>query len=143
MNDRDVVTREVVEAEQFTNFEFDELQEFLVIHHVDLVEGDHDARHVHLAREQDVLSCLWHGAVGRAYHEDSPVHLRGSGDHILDVVGVPGAVYVGVVTFLRLVLHVGDGDRDAAFPFFGGVIDLIKAFDFDVLSGSLQIGEHI
>src|SRR5262249_37642169 len=38
------------------------------------------------------------------------VHLGGAGDHVLDVVGVAGAVDVGVVPVGRLVLDVGHGD---------------------------------
>src|SRR5216117_1447237 len=41
------------------------------------------------------------------------VHLRGAGDHILDVVGVPGTVHVRVVAVLGFVLDVGGGDGDA------------------------------
>lgn len=46
----------------------------------------------------------------------SPVHLRGPGDHVLDVVGVSGAVDVRVVPILRLVLDVRSVDRDLASP---------------------------
>jgi len=37
------------------------------------------------------------GAVGRGDDQDRAVHLGGAGDHVLDVVGVAGAVDVGVV----------------------------------------------
>ena len=43
-----------------------------------------------LAGQQDVLARLGHGAVGGADHQDGAVHLGGAGDHVLDVVGVPG-----------------------------------------------------
>lgn len=46
----------------------------------------------------------------------SPVHLRGTGDHVLHVIGVSGAVDVRVVPFFRLVLHVRGVDRDLASP---------------------------
>ena len=40
------------------------------------------------------------------------VHLGRPGDHVLDVIGMAGAVDVGVVPALRLVLDVAGDDRD-------------------------------
>ena len=77
----------------------------------------------HLAGEQDVLARLRHRAVGRGDDEDRAVHLGRAGDHVLDVVGVAGAVDVGVVAVLRLVLDVRDGDGDAARALFRRVVD--------------------
>jgi hypothetical protein len=54
------------------------------------------------------------------------VHLRRAGDHVLDVVGVPGAVDVGVVAGVGLVLDVGDGDGDAPLPLLGRVVDRLE-----------------
>ena len=64
------------------------------------------AGHFHLAGEQDVLARLGHRAVRRGDDEDGAVHLGGAGDHVLDVVGVTGAVDVGVVALVGLVLDV-------------------------------------
>ena len=74
--------------------------------------------HVDLAGKQDVLAGLGHGSVGGGDDEDGAVHLGGAGDHVLDEVGVAGAVDVGVVAFFGFVLDVGDGDGDAALPVF-------------------------
>ena len=73
-----------------------------------------------------MLARLGHRAVGGRDHEDRAVHLGGAGDHVLDVVGVAGAVDVGVVTVGRLVLDVGDGDGDAALALFGSVVDRVE-----------------
>ena len=81
------------------------------------------AGHLDLAGQEDVLAGLGHRAVGRGDDQDGAVHLGGAGDHVLDVVGVAGAVDVGVVARVGLVLHVGDGDRDAARALFGSVVD--------------------
>jgi hypothetical protein len=59
-----------------------------------------------------VLLRLGHRAVERGDDEDRAVHLRGARDHVLDVVGVAGAVDVRVVAGRRLVLDVADRDRD-------------------------------
>ena len=54
------------------------------------------------------------------------VHLGGAGDHVLDVVGVTGAVDVRVVALVGLVLDVGDGDGDAALALLGSVVDRVE-----------------
>ena len=73
-----------------------------------------------------MLAGLGHRAVGRRDHEDGAVHLGRAGDHVLDVVGVAGRVDVGVVTLVRLVLHVGDVDGDAALALLGSVVDFVE-----------------
>ena len=73
-----------------------------------------------------MLTRLRHRAVGGGDHEDRAVHLGRAGDHVLDVVGVTGAVDVGVVTRLGLVLDVGDRDGDAALALLGGLVDGVE-----------------
>src|SRR4029450_5771167 len=51
----------------------------------------------------------------------------GARAHFLDVVGVPRAVDVRVVTVLRLVLDVRRVDRDAAGLLLGCVVDRLEA----------------
>ena len=125
-DDRDVVTREVVLGQQLADLELDEVEQLGVVDHVDLVEEHDDERHLDLAGEQDVLAGLGHRAVGRGDDQDRAVHLGGAGDHVLDVVGVPRAVDVGVVAGGRLVLDVGDRDRDPALALLGGVVDRVE-----------------
>src|SRR5687767_10483213 len=125
-DERDVVAREVVLGEQVTDLDLDELEELLVVDHVGLVEEHDDVRHADLAGEQDVLTRLGHGAVGRRDHEDRAVHLRGARDHVLHVVRVTGTVDVRVVTVLRLVLDVRRGDRDPALLLLRSVVDLVE-----------------
>ena len=73
--------------------------------------------------------------------EDSAVHLGSAGDHVLDVVGVAGAVDVGIVALFRLVLDVGDGDGDAALTLFGSLVDLIECGE--VGFAALGLGEDL
>jgi len=77
-----------------------------------------------------VLAGLGHGAVGGGDHEDRTVHLSGAGDHVLDVVGVTGAVDVRVMAVVGLVLDVGDRDGDAALTLFGSVVDRVEGAVF-------------
>jgi hypothetical protein len=68
-------------------------------------------RDVDLLGEQHVLAGLRHRAVDRRHDQDGAVHLRGAGDHVLDVVGVARAVDVRVVPVRRRVLDVAGRDR--------------------------------
>jgi hypothetical protein len=125
-DDRHVVAGELVLGEQLADLELDELEDLLVVHHVALVQRDHDVRHADLAGEQHVLTGLRHRAVGGGDHEDRAVHLGRTGDHVLDVVRVTRAVHVRVVPLLGLVLDVRDRDRDAALLLFLRVVDLVE-----------------
>ena len=70
-----------------------------------------------------MLTGLGHRAVGCADNQNRTVHLCCAGDHVLDVVGVAGAVDVCIVPLRRLVLDVCDVDGDSALPLFGGLVD--------------------
>src|SRR5574343_1501831 len=130
LHDGGVVAREVVLGEQLAHFHFDQFQQLGVVHHVALVQEDDDVGHAHLARQQDVLTGLGHRAVSGRAHQDGAVHLRGTRDHVLHVVGVTRAVHVRVVTVGRLVFHVRGVDRDAARLLFGRRVDLVVRLGF-------------
>src|SRR3990172_766579 len=134
-HDRDVVAGETVLVQQVPHLQLDEVQQLRVFHHIDLVEVHDHRRHLHLARQEDVLAGLGHGAVVGRHHQDGAVHLRGARDHVLDVVGVAGAVDVRVVALVRLILDVRNGDRDAALPLFRRLVD---AEEVPVLGHLLQ-----
>ena len=110
-HDRQVVAREAVALEQVAHLELDQVEQLGIVDRVDLVQGDDDVRHVDLLGEQHVLARLRHRAVDRAHDQDRAVHLRGAGDHVLDVVGVARAVDVRVVPVRRAVLDVARRDR--------------------------------
>ncbi len=103
----------------------------VVFDRVALVQKHHDAGHAHLAGQQHVLLGLRHRSVGRRNHQNRAVHLRRAGDHVLDVVGVTGAVHVRIVTVRRLVLHVRRRNRDAALPLFRRVVDRVERTERD------------
>ena len=110
-HDRRVVAREVVLRQQIANFHLDQVEKLSVVDHVALVQEHDDVRHADLARQQDVLARLRHRAVDGRHDQDRAVHLRGTRDHVLDVVGVARAVDVGIVTVRRRVLDVAGRDR--------------------------------
>ena len=88
-----------------------------------------------------MLFGLRHRSVGAGDDEDRSVHLRGSGDHVLDVIGVSGAVHVGVVAVLRLVLDGRGVDRDSAGSLLGRGVDLVVLFGDAVSHGGEGHGE--
>ena len=83
-----------------------------------------------MAGQQDVFAGLWHWAVSCGAYQDRAVHLRGTGNHVFDVIGVAWAVNVRVVTRCRFVLDVGGVNRDTARFFFRCCIDLVVCFSF-------------
>ena len=125
LDDRDGVAGIFVLGEQVAHFHLDEVEQLGIIHHVTLVQEDDERGHADLAGEQDVLAGLGHGAVGGGDDEDGAVHLGGAGDHVLDVIGVAGAIDVRVVALVALVLDVGGVDGDAALFFFGSGVDAV------------------
>ena len=84
---------------------------------------------------------LRHRAVGGGDDQDGAVHLGGTGDHVLDIVGVAGAVDVGVVAVLGLVLDGGGVDGDAAGALLGGGVDLVVFFRGTIAEGGEGHGE--
>ena len=79
-----------------------------------------------------MLAGLLKRTVGSGDDKDSAVHLSRTGDHVLDIVGVSGAVDMSVVTFCGLVLNVTGIDCDSACSLFGSVIDLVVCHELDV-----------
>ena len=125
LDHRDVVAREIVRGQQLAHLQLDQLQQFLVIDHVDLVHVDDQRGHADLARQQDVLAGLRHRPVGGRDHQDRAVHLRRPGDHVLDVVGVARAVDMRIVPLRGLVLDMRGGDRDPARLLLRRLVDLV------------------
>src|SRR5690625_941539 len=121
-----VVTGEVLGGEEFTNFHLDEVEELFVVHHVALVQRNEEVGNAHLAGEEHVLAGLRHRTVGRGDDEDRPVHLRGTGDHVLHVVSVTGGVDVCIVALLGLVLNVRGGDGDTTLARCRSAVHLVE-----------------
>lgn len=68
--------------------------DFGIFGEVNFIHEDDDGLHTNLAAEEDVLPGLGHHSVGCTDHEDGGVHFCGAGDHVLNIVDVPGAVNV-------------------------------------------------
>ncbi len=72
-----------------------------------------------------MLTGLGHRAVSSSNNQDSAVHLSSTGDHVLHVVSVAGAVNVSVVTLGGLVLNVSGVDGDTTRSLFRSLIDVV------------------
>ena len=105
-DDRSVLAVEALLVEKLADFLFDEVDEVFVVNHVHLLRKTMIFGTPTWRGKQDVLAGLRHDAVGRGDHEDCAVHLGGTRDHVLDVVGVARSVDVRVVALRRLVLGV-------------------------------------
>lgn len=77
-----------------------------------------------------MLFGLWHSAVGSRDHQYSAIHLCRAGDHVFDVISVSRTVRVAVMPGRRLVLNVGNVDRDTASFLLGSIVDLVVALGF-------------
>jgi len=73
-----------------------------VVDLIDLVQEHHQRWNANLTGKQDVARGLWHRAIG-SRHRENTTHpsARAAGDHVLHLIGGPGAVDVGVVDGLR------------------------------------------
>ncbi len=76
-----------------------------------------------------MLTGLWHRTIGGRANQDSAVHLRSTGDHVLHIVSVTWAVDVSVVTDLRVVLDVRGVDGDTTRFLFWSTVDLVEVDD--------------
>src|SRR5665647_1336318 len=138
LDDGDLVAREVVLAEELAYLHLDQLDELGVVDEIRLVHVDDDVRHVDLVSKQDVLAGLRHRTVVGADDEDGGVHLRSAGDHVLDVVGVAGAVDMRVVALGSLVLDVSGRYGDAALALLGSLVDHVERGELGIATAVVQ-----
>ena len=121
-----VVTVVLIFRKQVANLHLDQVEHFGVVDHVALVQENYNTRHVHLTGEQHVLVGLGHRTVRCSDYQDGTVHLGGTRNHVLHIVGVTRAVHVRIVTVSRLVLDVRGVDRDTTLFLLGSVVDGVE-----------------
>jgi len=126
LNDRGVISGELVLVQQLTDLHVYQLKQLLVINHITLVHEYYNVGNAYLTSKQDVLTGLSHNTIGSSYNKDSTIHLCSTGDHVLNVVSMSGAVYVCVVTGRGLVLYVRGGDCDTTCTLLGSLVDLVE-----------------
>ena len=125
----------LVLRQKLAHLELDQFEQLGVVDQVDLVQEHHQRGNADLAGQKNVLAGLRHRAVGGRHHQDRAVHLGSTGDHVLHIVGVAGAVDMGVVAGRRLVFDVRRRDGDAARLLFGRRVDLVVGLVFAKILG--------
>ncbi len=141
LDDGGVVARELILVQQVADLHLNQLQQFGIVHLVALVHEHNDIGHANLTGQQDVLASLRHGAVSSRHNQDSAVHLSSTGDHVLNIVSVAGAVHVSIVTLIGLILNVSGVDGDAALSLFGGLIDVGVVHELGVALQGQNLGD--
>ena len=71
-----------------------------------------------------MLTSLWHRTVSSIHNEDRAVHLRRTGDHVLNIVSVAWAVDVCIVTVCSFIFDVCGRNGDAALALFRRLVDV-------------------
>ncbi len=71
-----------------------------------------------------MLLGLRHRAVGSRNHQNRAVHLSGTSDHVLHIIGVAWAIDVRIVALVGLILDVGRRNRDSALALFRSFVDV-------------------
>ena len=139
--DRNFISRIVVLAQQFTNFHFNQFDQFRIVNLVGFIQEYNDGRYANLTGKQDVFAGLGHRAVSCGNNEDSAVHLSSTGDHVLDIVGVARAVNVSIMSLSGFVFNVRGVDGDSAFSFFRSLIDHVVVHELGAALFSQHFGD--
>ena len=111
-NDANVIAWELVLIQQIANFHLDELEKLFVVDKIALIEEADQSWNVHLLGQQNVFASLWHRTVSSRDDQNRAVHLSRTSDHFLNIICVPRAIDVSVVTIWGFVLNVANRDRD-------------------------------
>ena len=141
LDDRDIVAGELVLGKDISDVHFNELEKLRVVNLVNLVHENNDCRNANLTGKKDMLSGLSHRSIRCSNYEDSAVHLSSTGDHVLNVVGVAGAVNVSIVTMISLILNVSGVDGDTTLSLLRSLIDHIVSLELSLTLKSQNLGD--
>lgn len=120
---------------ELLEFELNEVHHVGFLDHIHLVEEDQDVANSNLSAEKDVFLGLGHGSIHSRDNQNTCVHFGSSGDHVLDVIDMSGAVNVSVVSSFGFILDGGSVDGDTSCLFFGSLVDgtVLDVFGFGLV----------
>ena len=139
---RDIVAREAVLGKQFTDFHLNQLKKLRIVNLVNLIHENNDIRHANLTGKQDVFTGLRHGAVSCRNNQDCAVHLSSTGNHVLNIVSMSGAVNMSVVAIFGFIFNVSSVDCDTTCFFFWSLIDHVIGHKFGIALHSQGLGDR-
>ena len=135
------IAGEVILGQNVTDIHLYEVEQLGIVNVIALVDEYNDCRNAYLTSEKDVLLGLSHRAISTSNNEDSAVHLSSTGDHVLDIVSMAGAVNVSVVTLLGLVLNVSGVDCDTTLSLLRSLIDHVVSFELSLALKGKPLGD--
>jgi predicted RNA-binding protein with RPS1 domain len=125
LGDWNIIAWEIILRKQFADLKLNQLDQLGVIHQINLVHEHNKRRNANLTGQQNMLAGLGHWAVGSRHHQDRAIHLCRTRDHVLHIIGVAGAIDVGVVASSGLVFNVSRRNRNTTGLFFRRLINLV------------------
>ena len=117
---------ETILRKKITHIHLNELEHFLILNLVALVNKYNETWNVYLTIEEDVLTSLWHRTISSSNYDDSTIHLSSTSNHVLYIVSVARTVNVCIVTVSSLILYVSSIDSDTTLLLFWSVVDLVE-----------------
>ena len=88
-----------------------------------------------------MLTGLSHNTISSSYYQDSAIHLSSTGDHVLYIVSMSGAVNVSIVTVLSLVLNVSGVDSNTTLSLLGSLIDHVVIHELSLALQTQSLGD--
>ena len=77
-----------------------------------------------------MLVSLRHRTISSSNYEDSTIHLSGTSNHVLHIVGVTWTIDMRIVTISGLILNVCGVDGNTTLFLLRSIIDLIERLSF-------------
>ena len=126
MHHRHIITRKLILRQKLTSLHLHKLQQLLIINHVSLIQSHHDRRHPNLPSQQHMLTSLRHRTISSRNHQNRPINLRSTRNHILDVISMPRHINMRIMPTISLILNMRHINRNTTLPLLRSLINILK-----------------